>query len=182
MNLRKISGCFLLRHPRPRRWNSEHSSGDTGSFFDTLYDKSKRLLDYMLRHGVTTVEAKSGYGLDWETEKRQLDVVAALDRDHQIDLVSTFMAAHAIPIEYKGRSQEYLDLIVEQMLPKVKEEKLAEFCDIFCEKVSLQQMNLAIFFQKLRRWASSCGSMPMKSNPLVAWMWRRNWNLLAQNT
>ena len=52
----------------------------------------KRLLDYMLRHGVTTVEAKSGYGLDWETEKRQLDVVA-LDRDHQIDLVSTFMAA-----------------------------------------------------------------------------------------
>ena len=84
----------------------------------------------MLRHGVTTVEAKSGYGLDWETEKRQLDVVAALDRDHQIDLVSTFMAAHAIPTEYKGRSQEYLDLIVEQMLPKVKEEKLAEFCDI----------------------------------------------------
>ena len=102
--------------------------------FENLYDKSKRLLDYMLRHGVTTVEAKSGYGLDWETEKRQLDVVAALDRDHEIDLVSTFMAAHAIPTEYKGRSQEYLDLIVEQMLPKVKEEKLAEFCDIFCEK------------------------------------------------
>ena len=88
----------------------------------------------MLRHGVTTVEAKSGYGLDWETEKRQLDVVAALDRDHEIDLVSTFMAAHAIPTEYKGRSKEYLDLIIEQMLPKVKEEKLAEFCDIFCEK------------------------------------------------
>ena len=76
--------------------------------------------------------------------------MAALDRDHEIDLVSTFMAAHAIPIEYKGRSQEYLDLIVEQMLPKVKEEKLAEFCDIFCEKVSLQQMNLAIFFQKAK--------------------------------
>ena len=51
--------------------------------FDTLYDKSKRLLDYMLLHGVTTVEAKSGYGLDWETEKRQLDVVGALDRDHR---------------------------------------------------------------------------------------------------
>ena len=55
----------------------------------------------MLRHGVTTVEAKSGYGLDWETEKRQLDVVGALDRDHDIDLVSTFMAAHAVPPEYK---------------------------------------------------------------------------------
>ena len=102
--------------------------------FDTLYQKSKRLLDYMLLHGVTTVEAKSGYGLNWETEKRQLDVVAALDKDHPIDLVSTFMAAHAIPEEYKGNSQAYLDLIVNDMLPRVKEENLAEFCDIFCEK------------------------------------------------
>ncbi len=102
--------------------------------FDTLYQKSKKLLDYMLLHGATTVEAKSGYGLNWETEKRQLDVVAALDKDHPIDLVSTFMAAHAIPEEYKGNSQDYLDHIVEEMLPAVKERNLAEFCDIFCEK------------------------------------------------
>ncbi|EFY03728.1 imidazolonepropionase [Streptococcus dysgalactiae] len=102
--------------------------------FDNLYQKSKRLLDYMLLHGVTTVEAKSGYGLDWETEKRQLDVVAALEKDHPIDLVSTFMAAHAIPEEYQGNAKAYLDEIVEQMLPQVKKENLAEFCDIFCEK------------------------------------------------
>lgn len=102
--------------------------------FDNLYQKSKRLLDYMLLYGVTTVEAKSGYGLDWETEKRQLDVVAALEKDHPIDLVSTFMAAHAIPEEYKGNAKAYLDEIVEQMLPEVKKENLAEFCDIFCEK------------------------------------------------
>ncbi|MGP6356024.1 imidazolonepropionase [Streptococcus dysgalactiae] len=102
--------------------------------FDNLYQKSKRLLDYMLLHGVTTVEAKSGYGLDWETEKRQLDVVAALEKDHPVDLVSTFMAAHAIPEEYKGNAKAYLDEIVEQMLPEVKKENLAEFCDIFCEK------------------------------------------------
>lgn len=102
--------------------------------FDNLYQKSKRLLDYMLLHGVTTVEAKSGYGLDWETEKRQLDVIAALEKDHPIDLVSTFMAAHAIPEEYKGNAKAYLDEIVEQMLPEVKKENLAEFCDIFCEK------------------------------------------------
>lgn len=102
--------------------------------FDNLYQKSERLLDYMLLHGVTTVEAKSGYGLDWETEKRQLDVVAALEKDHPIDLVSTFMAAHAIPEEYKGNAKAYLDEIVEQMLPEVKKENLAEFCDIFCEK------------------------------------------------
>ncbi|MGT2933348.1 imidazolonepropionase [Streptococcus catagoni] len=102
--------------------------------FDNLYDKSKKLLDYMLLHGVTTVEAKSGYGLDWETEKRQLEVIKKLDADHLVDLISTFMAAHAVPSEYKGKSQEYLDLIINEMLPKVKEENLAEFCDIFCEK------------------------------------------------
>ncbi|HFI0254491.1 TPA: imidazolonepropionase [Streptococcus suis] len=102
--------------------------------FDTLYQKSYKLLDYMLDHGVTTVEAKSGYGLDWETEKRQLEVVQKLHEDHPIDLVSTFMAAHAIPEEYKGNNQAYLDLIIETMLPRVKEENLAEFCDIFCEQ------------------------------------------------
>lgn len=102
--------------------------------FDTLYQKSYKLLDYMLDHGVTTVEAKSGYGLDWETEKRQLEVVQKLHEDHPIDLVSTFMAAHAIPEEYKGNNQAYLDLIIETMLPQVKEENLAEFCDIFCEQ------------------------------------------------
>lgn len=102
--------------------------------FDTLYQKSYKLLDYMLDHGVTTVEAKSGYGLDWETEKRQLEVVQQLQQDHAIDLVSTFMAAHAIPEEYKGNNQAYLDLIIETMLPQVKEENLAEFCDIFCEQ------------------------------------------------
>ncbi|NQN86863.1 imidazolonepropionase [Streptococcus suis] len=102
--------------------------------FDTLYQKSYKLLDYMLDHGVTTVEAKSGYGLDWETEKRQLEVVQQLQQDHAIDLISTFMAAHAIPEEYKGNNQAYLDLIIESMLPRVKEENLAEFCDIFCEQ------------------------------------------------
>ncbi len=102
--------------------------------FENLYDKSKRLMDYMLRYGVTTVEAKSGYGLDWETEKRQMEVVKQLDNDHAIDLVSTFMAAHAIPEEYKGRSGDFIQLIIDEMLPKVKEENLAEFCDIFCEK------------------------------------------------
>ncbi|AUT05611.1 imidazolonepropionase [Streptococcus parauberis] len=102
--------------------------------FDNLYQKSAQLLDYMLLHGTTTVEAKSGYGLNWETEERQLQVVKQLNADHQIDLVSTFMAAHAIPTEYKGHSKDYLDHIINEMLPKVKDENLAEFCDIFCEK------------------------------------------------
>ncbi|BCA84570.1 imidazolonepropionase [Enterococcus saigonensis] len=102
--------------------------------FKELYDKSAALLDKMLIHGVTTVEAKSGYGLNWETEEKQLQVVKKLNEEHAVDLVSTFMGAHAIPAEYKGRASEFIDFIIHDMLPKVKAENLAEFCDIFCEK------------------------------------------------
>lgn len=101
--------------------------------FETLKKKSEHLLDQMLVNGVTTVEAKSGYGLDWETEKRQLEVVKSLNATHDIELVSTFMGAHAVPPEFKGNSEGYLDLLINEMLPTVKEENLAEFCDIFCE-------------------------------------------------
>lgn len=101
--------------------------------FDELYAKTEDLLNEMVIHGVTTVEAKSGYGLNWETEEKQLKVVEKLNQDHVISLVSTFMAAHAIPPEYKGKSDEFIDLVINEMLPKVKEQHLAEFCDIFCE-------------------------------------------------
>lgn len=100
---------------------------------ETLLIQSRHLLDYMLKHGVTTVEAKSGYGLNWETERKQLEVVRQLNEEGPVDLVSTFMAAHAIPPEYKGQSQAYLDEIIATMLPQVKAEGLADFCDIFCE-------------------------------------------------
>lgn len=101
---------------------------------DELIVKTKRLLSYMLEHGVTAVEAKSGYGLDWETEKKQLEVVKTLQQEQPIELVSTFMAAHAVPQHYKGNAKAFLDIIIEDMLPHVKAENLAEFCDIFCEK------------------------------------------------
>lgn len=102
------------------------------SSFETLYDKSKDLLEQMMIHGVTTVEAKSGYGLNWETEKRQLEVVKKLNEDLPVDLVSTFMAAHVIPPEYKENPDPLIDDII-TMLPKVKEEHLAEFVDVFCD-------------------------------------------------
>lgn len=101
--------------------------------FDELYLKSKKLLDHMIFHGVTTVEAKSGYGLDWENEKKQMEVVKSLDENLAIDLVSTFMAAHAIPFEYKENPDDFVDEVI-KMIPLVKEENLAEFCDVFCEK------------------------------------------------
>ncbi|WBW50196.1 imidazolonepropionase [Peptoniphilus equinus] len=101
--------------------------------FDTLYDKTKNLLEHMMVHGVTTVEAKSGYGLYWDTEKRQMEVVKALDKDLPVDLISTFMAAHAIPEENKDNPDDFIDEVI-GMLPQVKAENLAEFVDIFCEK------------------------------------------------
>lgn len=101
--------------------------------FDELFDKAKKSLDDMLLLGTTTVEAKSGYGLDLENEKKQLQVAKKLNQQHPIDLVNTFMGAHAIAPEYKNDKKTYIELIVKEMLPQIKEQSLAEFCDIFCE-------------------------------------------------
>ena len=102
--------------------------------FDDLYEKAMQHLDVFLKHGVTTVEAKSGYGLDWETEKKQLEVAKKLQATHDIDVISTFMGAHAVPRDYKGREDEFVDVVIHDMLPKVVELELAEFNDVFCEK------------------------------------------------
>ena len=98
-------------------------------------------MDRFLLHGVTTIEAKSGYGLTVEAELKQLRVVKKLAKSHPVDIVSTFMGAHAVPEEYKQNPDEFVRLVVEDMLPKVAQEGLAEFCDVFCEKgvFSLEQ-------------------------------------------
>lgn len=101
---------------------------------EELYKNGIERLDTMLGFGVTTVEGKSGYGLDVETELKQLRVMKKLNENHTLDVVTTYMGAHAVPIEYKGRTEEYIDFMIEQVLPKVKEENLATFCDVFCEK------------------------------------------------
>lgn len=104
------------------------------STFDELYNKAKKSLDRMLEFGVTTVEEKSGYGLELETEVKQLEVAHKLDKDHPVDLVHTFLGAHAVPVEYKSNNEAYIKLLVEEIMPKVKELDLAEFCDVFCEE------------------------------------------------
>jgi imidazolonepropionase len=101
---------------------------------DVLIRSGLRRLDSMLAFGVTTVEGKSGYGLDCETEIKQLEVMAALDLRHPIDIVPTFMGAHAVPPEFEGRADGYLDYVIRAVLPEVAERRLAEFCDVFCEK------------------------------------------------
>ncbi|MGG4268008.1 imidazolonepropionase [Peribacillus simplex] len=101
---------------------------------EELMEQTTRRLDSFLAHGVTTVEGKSGYGMNLETELKQLRVMKKLQEEHPIDLVPTFMGAHAVPKDYKGREDEFVDHLINDMLPIVSEEKLAEFNDVFCEK------------------------------------------------
>jgi imidazolonepropionase len=89
-------------------------------------------LDTMLAHGSTTVEVKSGYGLDVETELRLLEVVARADARHPVDVVATFMGAHAVPDDRDV--DEYVESVVEDQLPAVADQGVAEFCDVFCEE------------------------------------------------
>ncbi|RKD32931.1 imidazolonepropionase [Thermohalobacter berrensis] len=101
---------------------------------EELLETGRKRLNSMLAFGVTTVEGKSGYGLDYDTEIKQLEVMEELDKNHPVDIVKTFLGAHAIPKDYKGKEDEFIDFIIDKVLPDVAERKLAEFCDIFCEK------------------------------------------------
>ncbi len=108
---------------------------------EKLVDGGLKILDAMLEHGTTTVEAKSGYGLTTKDESKILEVIKRLNQLHCIDVIPTFMGAHAIPPEYKGNTQGYVNLVAEEMIPKVAEKRLAKFCDVFCERgiFSLEQ-------------------------------------------
>jgi len=99
-----------------------------------LFAESKKRLDQFLLHGVTTVEAKSGYGLTLEDELKQLEVAQQLHEAHPVDIVSTFMGAHAVPKEYKEDPDRFVDLVIEEMIPEVARRGLAEFNDVFCER------------------------------------------------
>ncbi|MBU3172555.1 imidazolonepropionase [Clostridium estertheticum] len=101
--------------------------------FEELYNVGFERLNDMIKLGVTTVEGKSGYGLDLDTEIKQLKVMKKLNEEHVMDLAITFLGAHSIPPEYKGKNNEYIDFIIDNVLPAIKDENLAEFCDVFCE-------------------------------------------------
>ena len=101
---------------------------------DELYWKARDALDEMLSFGITTAEAKSGYGLDMDTEIKQLEVIRKLNETHLVDLAATFLGAHAVPEEYQKNREGYIDFLCSQVIPMVAERGLAEFCDVFCEK------------------------------------------------
>src|SRR5512135_2387128 len=102
---------------------------------DELIGQTRARLDRMLAHGTTTAEAKTGYGLETAAELKMLSAIRQLDQDHAVDLVPTFLGAHAIPIEYKGREDAYTDLVINEMLPAARQPATGNslFCDVFCE-------------------------------------------------
>jgi len=101
---------------------------------EELLERGRANLHAMLRLGLTTVEAKSGYGLSTEHELRLLEVYRELDAEQPVDVVPTFLGAHVAGPEYRDRPDAYVDLVVSEMLPEVAERGLARFCDVFCEQ------------------------------------------------
>jgi imidazolonepropionase len=101
--------------------------------FNQLYLETKRRADTMLLYGTTTAEMKSGYGLDMENEIKMLEVIEKLNNEHPMDIIPTFLGAHALPPEFSD-ANEYIDFLIDAVIPEVAERKLARFADIFCEK------------------------------------------------
>ena len=101
---------------------------------DQLFDECLEWINLFLVHGTTTIEAKSGYGLTVEDEIKILRIIKRLNEVSHLDIIPTFMGAHAIPPEYNDNPSGYVELICEEMIPAVAEEKLAEYCDVFCEE------------------------------------------------
>jgi imidazolonepropionase len=101
---------------------------------DALIDASRPRLDAMLRSGTTTCEVKSGYGLSTESELKMLRAIKRLNATHDIDIVPTFLGAHEVPVEHRHRRRDYIAMIIEEMLPRVAEERLADWCDVFCDR------------------------------------------------
>ncbi len=101
---------------------------------DELFEKSLKLLQEVTSYGTGAIEIKSGYGLNTETELKMLRVIKKLKATCKIPIKTTFLGAHALPEAYKNRKDEYIDLIINEMLPKIAEEELADYIDVFCEK------------------------------------------------
>ncbi|MFQ5754162.1 MAG: imidazolonepropionase, partial [bacterium] len=100
---------------------------------EELIEEALPRLDRFLAHGTTTIEAKSGYGLTLVDEIKSLEVIYELNRKHALELIPTFLGAHEIPDEYRKKKSDYLQLVIDEMIPLVHERELAEFCDVFCE-------------------------------------------------
>jgi len=118
------SGGGIVKTVEATRLASEHD----------LVEGARKRLAEMLCFGTTTAEAKSGYGLDLKSERRMLRSIRTVAAGQAIELTSTFMGAHEVPVEFRSRRADYVREIVEEMIPAIAEEQLAEWCDVFCEQ------------------------------------------------
>ena len=117
-----------------------------------LYDRVIKRMDKFIKMGTTTLEAKSGYGLDTESELKSLRVLDRVNSAHAIDIVSTFLGAHAIPPEFYGNPKGYFTLLCKQMIPAVAEQGIAKFCDVFCEEGYFNVNDSRIILQTAARY------------------------------
>jgi len=111
-----------------------------------LAEKVLGALHDLAKHGTTTVEAKSGYGLSLESEIKSLEAIGAAAKQWPGTVVPTFLGAHAVPLEFRGRSQEYVELVCNQMMPAIAKRKLAQFVDVFCDRGAFGQEETAQIF------------------------------------
>jgi imidazolonepropionase len=117
-----------------------------------LTQKVLAALADLARHGTTTVEAKSGYGLSLESELKSLEAIGAAAREWPGTVVSTFLGAHVVPPDYRGRSEKYVDLVCTEMIPLVAKRKLAEFVDVFCDRGAFSAEETDVIFAAAERY------------------------------
>ena len=122
----------------------------------SLKSRASVYLQKFAEHGTTTVEAKSGYGLDWASEAKILNVLHDLHQDQPLDIVRTFLGAHVVPVEYRRNPAKYVDLLVRRWIPSVATAGLAEFCDIFCDRGAFTPAQARRILQAGR----ACGLVP----------------------
>ncbi len=117
---------------------------------------ARKYLNSLLRSGTTTVEIKSGYGLDADNEIKMLEAITELNEEEVISIIPTFLGAHAVPLEFGSRKKEYVDLITSKMIPYIGKKHLAKFCDVFCEKSYFEPEDCRIIFSA----AKNAGLLP----------------------
>jgi imidazolonepropionase len=108
-------------------------NGVRNATVEELIEAVTKRMDRFIKLGTTTIEAKSGYGLDVESELKSLEALDIVNKNHAIDIIPTFLGAHAIPPEYKSNPDGYIDLLCNEMIPAVAEQGIAKYCDVFCE-------------------------------------------------
>ena len=122
---------------------------------EELIELTLQRINYFITQGVTTLEIKSGYGLDFENEIKMLEVIRDIQAMTPIDIVPTFLGAHIIPSEFNSKRQDYINIITEKMIPFVAKENLAEFCDVFCEETAFTHQETDQIFSAAKKYNMS---------------------------